>query len=201
MFVFFVADVVSLCRDWEAFANCFMDKNRREYLQSTLPALADCISTVLTTSVYMKLAQFFDPMETFNDYAKSNLVLRRVIDDIAPPAGTPERHQIEADYDAMEPTIKLIRQRRNSFDAHKSLATTLAIVDYIKSGSTLPHPMPRIPLGQVADTLTRLVNITDLMTAHVEGKQVSWYDKRVIQEIKTIFDAAGVAPFSGVHIP
>src|SRR5205823_1948058 len=145
-FEFYVATVVNLRRDWDALANLFMDAKRRAYLYKAFPHLADAISTQLTISVYMGIAQLFDSPETFNDPKKANLVLRRVIDDLAPAAGTAERKSIEADYSAMEPTVKLIKKWRNVVGAHRSLTTILALVDYMKSGKTQPHPLPHIPL-------------------------------------------------------
>src|SRR5258708_7250308 len=114
MFDFYRASVATIRRDWDAFSHFYLDGKRREYLNREVPTLADCVSTSLTVSIYMGLAQLFDPLMTFNQPSKSNLVLRRVIDDMAPPAGTPERAQIDADFVAMGPTIKLVKDWRNT---------------------------------------------------------------------------------------
>src|SRR5438128_812904 len=84
MFDFYRASVATLRQDWDALAQLFMDGTRRAYLDQAVPTLADRVSTLLTVSVYMGVAQFFDPLMTFNHHSKSNLVLRRVIDDLAP---------------------------------------------------------------------------------------------------------------------
>ncbi len=192
MFEFFRASVVNLRRDWDALSHLFMDAKRRAYLKSHLPNLEDRISTLLTVSVYMGIACLFDSPMTFNDPGKSNLILRRVIDDLAPPKGTPERARIEADHLAMKPTVKLIKDWRNVIGAHWSLPTTIALVDYIKSGHKQPHPLPHIPLMAVRDVLQCLVSTTDAITKQIEGGPSQWYDFGVVREVNTLFAAAGV---------
>lgn len=191
MFDFFLASVAKLRRDWDALANLFMDAKRRAYLTKNVPVLGDCISTLLTVSVYMEIAQLFDPLMTFNDHRKSNLVLRRVIDDMAPPVGTAERTQIEADYMAMESTVKLIKEWRNVMGAHRNLITTIRLTDYVRSGHKQPHPLPHIPLMDVHHILECLVNITDAIVDHA-GVASSSYDFAVVREVDLIFAGIGL---------
>lgn len=187
MFGFFWATVRNIRRDWDAVSCLFGDPKRREFLQKSFPAFADSIGTHLTISVYMGLAQLFDPPESFGDPNKRNLVLRRVIDDVAPPIGSPERTQIENDYKAMEPLVKRLKDWRNAVGAHRSLNTTLALMDYIENGHSTAHPLPHIPLMELHATLERLIGITDDLVKQVQGKFEPWYEPEVVREVDRLF--------------
>jgi hypothetical protein len=188
MFVFYRASVADILRDWDTLSGVFLNHARAAYLKKHFPVLEDRMSLLFTTSVYMGVAQLFDPLTTFNDHTKSNLVLRRVIDDLAPPVGSSQRKQIDADYVAMQPTVQLIKEWRNVVGAHRSLATVMKIVDYIMSGHTHPHPLPRIPIGKLRDVVKRLISITDTINTHVEGQWSQWYEPALAHEIDTIFE-------------
>jgi hypothetical protein len=187
MFNFFRAALIRMLTDWDVFRHLFLITDRNSYLQQHAPCLKDSVSTQLTIAVYMGIAQLFDPLATFNDPKHSNLVLRRVIDDLAPAAGTPERNEIEGHYRAMQPTVEKIRKWRNKIGAHRSLTIALELVEYIESGGAKPHPLPFIPIKEVTDVLHGLVRITDILTLHVDGQQFQWYDGAVIPEIENLF--------------
>lgn len=187
MFNFFRAALIRMLTDWDAFRHLFLIIDRNSYLQQQVPHLKDSVSTQLTVAVYMAIAQLFDPLATFNDPKHSNLVLRRVIDDLAPARGTPERNEIEGHYKAMQPTVEKIRKWRNRIGAHRSLTIALELVEYIESGGAKPHPLPFIPIKEVTDVLLGLVRITDILTLHVDGQQFQWYEGAVIPEIESLF--------------
>jgi hypothetical protein len=187
MFNFYRAALIRMLTDWDAFRHLFLINDRNSYLKQHAPRLKDSVSTQLTIAVYMGIAQLFDPLATFNNPKHSNLVLRRVIDDLAPPTGTLGRNEIESHYKAMQPTVEKIKNWRNKIGAHRSLTIALELVEYIESSGAKPHPLPFIPIKEVTEVLHGLVRITDILTLHVDGEQFQWYDGGVIPEIESLF--------------
>jgi hypothetical protein len=103
-----------LRRQWDALNLLFVDLNRPRGLCDLIPDLADAAATAFTVMVYLEIAKLHDPLESMGQPSKRNLVLRRVIDEIAPPTGTPERDKIEAEYMRIQPTVEKIKQWRNA---------------------------------------------------------------------------------------
>jgi hypothetical protein len=107
----FAGAVQVLRRQWDSLYFLFVaNKDRRRALAHFAPNLSDAAALAFTVMVYMDIAKLHDPVITMNQPNKRNLVLRRVIDEIAPPAGTAERVAIELEFAKIQPTVEKIKE-------------------------------------------------------------------------------------------
>ena len=182
----FVSAVGVIRQSWETWHRLFMDDNRCRFdLQANAPTLAETINLSLTITLYMLIAQLNDPEISMNDPHKRNLVLRRVLDSVAPPKGTLARDRIEAHYARMQPTLEKLKQWRNAVGAHKDLMTSLKIMEHLDNPTVTPNPLPFIPVMDVLMTVEGLVAITDeIVNHHLSG--VEWYQGRVSTEVQNV---------------
>jgi hypothetical protein len=115
--------------------------------------------------------------------SKANLVLRRVIDDLAPPDGTPERATIEKDYAEALALAHPILHARDKLGAHNDLLTNLQVAEHYLF-NTCPYPVKNVTVGEIEEIMLRLIRITDEIVAkHRLGTQ--WYERKI--EVKELF--------------
>src|SRR5258706_11532254 len=144
----FFASAGMIRKQWDSFHHLFLaNAQRTKAIDALAPELCDAINTALTVIVYQLLAQLNDPVISNNNPQRRNLVLRRVIDEIAPPAGTAQRKKIDADYQAMLTTLDKLKRWRNAVGAHKDLETAFGVIDYMLDPSANVNPIPFIGLG------------------------------------------------------
>jgi hypothetical protein len=176
----YVGAVDLLRRQWESLYYLFIgDQITHRWIKTAIPALADSVGLSLTVMVYLEIAKLHDPATSMNRPDKRNLVLRRVIDELAPPTGTPARSRIEDEYLKLQPTAAKIKDWRNSVGAHKDLLMSLRVMDHLLNRSQ-PHPLPFIPLFELQSAVNSIFEITDLIVA-TYLPDMSWRDTELVK--------------------
>jgi len=160
----FAISVGHIRRQWDALHYLFRVPATKQSLIKITPALSDIIATSLTVTVYILITQLYDPPISMKDPTKRNLVLQRVLDELAPAKGTPERAKIDAEFERVKPTFDKLKIWRNCVGAHKDLTTAIGIVDHILGART--NPIPRIPLADVEETVKWLISLKDVVAAN-----------------------------------
>jgi hypothetical protein len=193
LLVAFTVAVDTIRGIWEVFDELFLvSQKRSEVMRHFAQHTVSCVEGSLKTFLYMAIAQLNDPAETLNDPAKANLVLARVIDDLAPAPGTADRDAIDVDCATFRASAYPITKWRQKWGAHRDLLKALAVVDHLTAGA--PHPLPEIPATTVKEAVNCLIRIAQaLVNEHTPGKQwcVPSAAKREVEKFVRLFESAG----------
>jgi hypothetical protein len=187
MLLAFASSMQLMRRQWNALELLFVDSVQRGKLYAFAPRLCDAIHTALTVTLYLEIVKLHDPLFSNNDVNKSNLVLRRVIDEVAPPVGSRERAAIESDYDKMQPTIKKLKDWRIGFGAHKDLVKSLQMQSHLNNRDREPNPIPRIVVKELRECVDGHIRITDCMISYYLP-DFQWYDDQIGEEVRKVVE-------------
>jgi AbiU2 len=156
---------------------------RGDVLDIVAPNLFDVLTHACILTACSNIASLLDPRSSQKDPSKMNLVMRRVVDDLAPPIGTPERAAIEADLGRVDNLAKPILLSRNKIGAHNDLSMNLAIARHYAEATQ--YPLPVATVGDLEEIMDCLVRITDAIVGHFRPGQ-QWYKRDI--EIDRFFD-------------
>jgi hypothetical protein len=155
---------------------------RRDIINMVAPRLFDCFAQACNLTVLSGIAAMLDPPHSTGNLSKANLVLRRVIDDLAPPEGTPERAAIEKGYAEAIALARPILHARDKLGAHNDLLTNRQVTEHYLFNTA--YPMKNVTVGEIDEIMLRLNRITDAIVAkHRPGTQ--WYEREI--EVKEFF--------------
>lgn len=182
LFDTFLAYANILCRHWDALYNLYLIPGRLKFWESFTPYLTDCINTAITASVYLDIAKLNDRVISQNHHGKANLVLRRVIEDLAPSVGTPERNAVEAEYARLLPTVEKLKEWRDKFGAHSDLLRALATLEHLTTGTPPSNPIPFISLRELSEAVDCITRITDAIVLHRQPDLVGKWNRPLIPE-------------------
>jgi hypothetical protein len=156
---------------------------RADLMQLTAVNLFDYLEYATVLTVLMGVASFLDKVHMGTDQSKANLVLRRVVNDLAPPVGTPERLKIEADLARAEQLATPIFLTRDKLGAHHDLATNIGVMKHYRHGDA--YPLRNATGAELEEIMECFTRITDAIVATAAPGRV-WYAREI--EVDRFFD-------------
>ena len=192
MFDAYISIVQFQFRAWQSTLELFLKNpmnigslvmTRNDMMRLVAGELFDALYDASVLNVYSGLAGLLDKEYSLNDQSRANLVLRRVIDDIGPTLGTPERSAVENDFAMLKRLADPITQSRNKAGAHLDLMIAIAILDHHQKGA--PYPLPLLNVGQLEQIMELLARITDAIVSNFSPR-LQWRPKGI--NVDVLFD-------------
>lgn len=160
---------------------------RMQVMHIVAPDLFSVLRDVCVLTVDAGIACLLDPEISMNDPTKPNLVLSRVIADLAPPHGTPARAAVDAAYDELKKLADPIRTSRNKVGAHLDLRVALAILNHDDDPAGMTsYPLKPVTVGELERMMELLTRITDEIVAHARPGR-SWYEQPISADVNKLF--------------
>jgi hypothetical protein len=151
---------------------------------SNSPATMTLFDIRTSESLFAGIASLFDDLHFNTDPSKANLVLSRVIADLAPLHGTEVRKTIDREFTRATALARRIEFNRDKIGSHNDLVTNLQIEQHYRTGA--PYPAKRITVRRILKIMASLNTITDAIVAHNRPSEPTWYDSDL--QIERFFD-------------
>jgi hypothetical protein len=160
---------------------------RMDVMSIVAPDLFGALRDACVLAVNSGIACLLDPENSMKKPDKQNLVLSRVVRELGPPLGTPERSAVDADLAELQSLAEPVRVSRNKVGAHLDLSVALAILhhDEDDTGAT-PYPLTLVSVGQTERMMELLTRITDAVVAHFR-RGYRWYEHQIAAEVDQLF--------------
>jgi hypothetical protein len=176
---------------WDVTRDVFHTDTRRldlmrrvDAMNVVAPRLFGILGRACELTVLSGIASFLDEIHFPNRPDRANLVLERVIEDLGPRVGTPERIRMEIDFKRAKALAKPILESRNKVGAHNDLILNLMVANHERTGTK--YPLANATVGQIDKIMRRFIRITDGIVARHGTAKIIWGDEGI--ETQRLFE-------------